>query len=230
MGRSFEIVENKVAEAHFFIQKLDEAGEDGNFWAARFYVSAFVSAARSVTFTLKASISDVAGFKEWYERYETEMKANPLARYFLFARNESQKVGYYPIGGGGSSRDKSKKGYLFYFDDYYPEMREEVPQMDVVTACKEYFKSLLEMIYDCFKVFGPAIDPNQYYTIENLERLGKTVEDIEEEIGLPRGWTKVEGFNDKDRVDAIRKKYSTNSVDAIFIEYFNKDRFGNNWE
>ena len=228
MGRSFGIVECKIAEAQFFIQKLEEAAEDYHLLAARCYVSAFVSAARSITFTLKASIADIPNFKEWYDMHENSMKNNPLAKYFLFARNESQKVGYYPINGMGRFKDDDGiEKTNFYFDNYYPEQKELVPEIDAVTACKEYFKILLEVIYDCFKTFGALIDPDQYYTIENIRRLGKSVEDIEEEIGFPRGWTKMGGGTDEERIEAIRRKYSTNSVDAILIEYLGKDRFGN---
>ncbi len=230
MGRSFGIVECKVTEAHFFIQKLEEASEDFSLLSARCYISAFVAAARSITFTLKSSISDVPKFKEWYEKHEGALRTNSLARYFLFARNESQKVGYYPINGMGSTKDNGREKAIFHFDNYYPELKEEIPQADAISACKEYFRLLLNVIYDCFIVFGSIIDPDQYYTIENIKLLGKSIEDIEEEIGLPRGWTGMSGGTDEQRIDAIRGQFSTNSIDPIFIEYLNKDRFGNTYE
>ena len=76
--RSFELVESKLVEANFFLEKL--ANVKG-FDAARFYFSAFVSAARTVTFALQAVMKSVEGFAEWYSKEQDSLKADPTARY-----------------------------------------------------------------------------------------------------------------------------------------------------
>ncbi len=48
--RSFSLVDQKVLEAHFFLEALGGSGM--NPFAARCYASAFASAARSITWAL----------------------------------------------------------------------------------------------------------------------------------------------------------------------------------
>ncbi len=66
-----------------------------------------------------------------------------------------------------------------------------VPNDDVVTACSKYFQTILEIVYDCYERFGPIIDSQQRYTADYFEALRKTIDDAEEELGFPRGWTDV---------------------------------------
>jgi hypothetical protein len=67
----------------------------------------------------------------------------------------------------------------------------DVPENDVVTAGTEYFRMLLSMVFDCNLLFGPVIDARQRYTAEHFASIGRTIEDAEEECGLPRGWTDI---------------------------------------
>jgi len=61
-----------------------------------------------------------------------------------------------------------------------------------LTACNKYFILLLELVCDCFKNFGNIIDPVQNF-VYCVTEAGKSLEDIEEELGFPRGWTKIGG-------------------------------------
>jgi hypothetical protein len=67
-----------------------------------FYLSAFVSAARSVTFALQAVMSKYPGFGEWYPSRRDHLAQSALARFFVTLRNHAQKVGTLPIQGGVS--------------------------------------------------------------------------------------------------------------------------------
>jgi hypothetical protein len=42
---------------------------------------------------------------------------------------------------------------------------------------------LCELIRDCYRVFGMAIDPNQIYTAEGLLANGWSLEDVESKSG-----------------------------------------------
>ena len=61
---SFDWVDEKLFESDFFLTKLEETAY--NFSAARYYFSAFTSAARSVTFALQKVMKRIPGFDEWY--------------------------------------------------------------------------------------------------------------------------------------------------------------------
>ncbi len=227
MARSFQIVEDKVTETDFFIDKIEESSYNFGFGYARFLLSAFLSASRSITFSIKASISDIDGFDNWYKTHEQKLKNSPLAKYFLEARNYSQKVGYYPLTSGRTYTDKDgRKRIAYYFDEISVPDKTIVPETDVLTACKDYFILLLEVVYDCYQQFGAIIDPDQYFTVDNLNKIGKSIDDIEEELGFPRGWTSASNASIEDRIEMIRKQFSTNAVDEILIKYLGKNRFG----
>src|SRR5262245_58858219 len=98
--RSFGLVDDKLEEADFFLNELIAA--KGNFYRARHLFSAFVSAARSVTFALQGSLSDAPGFAEWYKVRQTELRKNPLARFFHECRTDAQHLGMNPVAGGSS--------------------------------------------------------------------------------------------------------------------------------
>jgi hypothetical protein len=152
-----------------------------------------------------------------------------LAKYFLEARNSSQKVGYYPLTGGRTFRDNDNRLRAEYFFDYLSgEISIFIPEEDVLSACKKYFVMLLEIILDCYQTFGTVIDPEQYFSFDNIKKTGKTIEDFEEELGYPRGWTYLEGATDDERLRTIRGEIAYNGIDHILIKYLGKNRFGEN--
>ena len=135
MSRSFGIVENKINETAFFLEKIREEESSYHFDEPQFYLSAFMSACRSITFALQASLSDLSGFMEWYELKQNELKKNRLARFFLISRNESQKIGFFPIGGGSSYTDKNGNHKMkFYFQQLAQTENNYTPEEDVLTV------------------------------------------------------------------------------------------------
>ena len=228
MSRGFGIVEQKIEESEFFLSKLEETIDDSFFSdESQYYLSAFASATRSITFTIQASISDISGFKEWYEPQQQKLKNSKLARYFLEARNLSQKIGYYLIGGGSSYIDKEgiKRRY-YYFQTFSDDTLSYVPEDDVLSCCKKYLSLLLEVVSDCYKTFGREIDPELFFTYENLVYSKKTIEDFEDQAGYPRGWTAIPGFTVKDRIDLIGRHQPKPRIDWIFKKYLEPDRYG----
>lgn len=239
MTRSFGIVEEKVYESDFFLEKVAES-ED--LREANYYFSAFISAARSITFALQASLSGLEGFEEWYMEKQQLLRENELARFFTDARNYSQKQGRTYIHSG--SRKYSNDGGEIFPRRYYFETpvsnqhnanlfirimvsdeSAEKQLNDAYSQCKNYMVLLAEIIYDCFQRFGPVIDPEQYYTLENINNLGLTIEDIEEKVGFPRAYTDA-NIPDEERMRLIRNSQPRTEIDYIFVKYFNKDKFG----
>ncbi|TAH48319.1 MAG: hypothetical protein EYC68_21560 [Chloroflexota bacterium] len=230
MSRSFQIVENKIEEAEFFLEKLQFRNTDFmqfDFKTAYYYLSAFLSATRSITFCLHASLNDLENFESWYQEQQKKLKESDLAQFFLEARNLSQKVGYYPLGGG--RMHPNENGVLeveLYFDYQNKEKLKYIPETDLLTACNSYFRQLLEIVVDCYRNFGKIIDPEKYYTIENMTEKGLTVEDFEEELGFERGWTEDEELTIEDRVSLLRAHAPKTGMNWIFIKHLGTDRFG----
>jgi hypothetical protein len=221
LAGSFDWVDDKVKEADFFLEKLRESGL--NFNEARFYFSAFVTASRSITFVLQSVLSDHVPFKSWYEAKQAQLKSDPLSRFFLEVRNEVQKRGSNPITTLHPSTDRTVEYFFMY---WYGESPKDVPDLDVVTACEHYLSSLVKLVYECYRDFGATIDPEQYYTTENLNQLGLSIDDVlEQHLGFPRGW--IEGADPEEVLRYIRNHEPKPRIDDTFVKYLGHDRLGN---
>lgn len=231
MARSFQIVEYKVAETDFFLDRLNECTFEMRLFEARNFLSAFLSASRSITFSIQASLTGLQEFEKWYEKWQVTMRQSKLSRYFLEARNSSQKVGYYPITGAGTYIDNNgNERVKYHFDRISEEFKNLVPDEDVIDACQKHFILLLEMVLDCYQTFGTEIDPEQYFSIKNIHKTGKTIEDLEEELGYPRGWTDIDGVTEDQRLQAINRQIRYHGIDHILIKYLGKNRFGDSFK
>jgi len=213
--RSFELVDTKVAEADFFLKKLSQCGF--NLFELSCYLSAFVSSSRSTTFSLQSVMKGHDDFDGWYKQHQEIMKTDKLSKFFNNFRRVSQHIGVSPYGGGEFSDNK----ILHYFGS--SKDLPDVSKEDIITSCNNYFTSVVELIYDAYLIFGASIDAQQYFTSSNFVTLGKTIEDAEEELGLPRGWTDI-GDPDAEeyRWEALRNTTTGCEINHIFEQYLNK--------
>ena len=95
MARSFGIGEEKLREADFFLKQLCRSNNLS--FEARCFFSAFVSAARSVTLTMQASLTGVRDFDQWYEEIRIKLKTDRLAPHFVEIRNDIVHIGINPL-------------------------------------------------------------------------------------------------------------------------------------
>ena len=86
---SLLLVEERLVEADFFVRKMMRAGPD----TVGYFLNAFLSTARSVTFLLQKELAHVTGFRQWWEAQRLVLGADATARFFLELRNFSQKEG-----------------------------------------------------------------------------------------------------------------------------------------
>lgn len=182
-SRSFDLVDFKVAEADFFLEKLRRVR--GDFFPAKCYFSAFAAAARSVTYSLQAVLADCPGFDAWYAHHQKLLKDDEVARFFHLVRRIGHHVGECPIRrvSGGP-----KRKWLYHFAE--SEDFPDVPKTDVASACRHYLTLLVGIVLDCYHAFGEVIDPEQHYTKEAFQRRGKTLDDAYRELyGVYLGWS-----------------------------------------
>lgn len=217
MSRSFGLVDYKVQEAEFFLLEMKRLGRRINFTAIQFCASAFVSAARSITFAMQASLKDHHRFEPWYAKRQEALRNDPLAKFFHDFRTVTQHIGANVVGGGAHG-----KGGTFYYFVPCPDLP-TVPDQDVLSACESYFVSILQLVYDCYVELGDVVDGQQYFTKENFSALDKTIEDAEEELGFPRGWTdlgnpEIEPY----RWEALRKQADGCLIEEQFKLWLNK--------
>ena len=69
----------KLAETRFFFEKLEENHFEAPF---DFYLSAFISAARSVTFMMQKEYKHIEGWQAWYESKFVDSDVKKLLRKF----------------------------------------------------------------------------------------------------------------------------------------------------
>jgi len=214
MSRMFGLVDSKVAEAGYFLDRIREAESD--FFGVRCDTVAFAAAARSITFAMQSSLTGVPEFDKWYKEKQAFLKGNLLARFFHEFRRVSQHVGDNAVIGG--SMDEN--GRRFFFGPV-PELH-EVPELDVATACSEYFKLLLSIVFECYMEFPTLINGQWRYTKEYYSSLGKTIEDAEWELGLERGWSKISGLDEDIYWRILRTQADGCNLQDEFEEWLGK--------
>ncbi|XAL98829.1 hypothetical protein OT109_14715 [Phycisphaeraceae bacterium D3-23] len=216
MPRTFSHVDQKLAESEFFLERVRDS--DCDSFGIRCYVSAFASSARSVTFALQSSMTGVKGFGSWYKRKQENLRGDKLARFFHEFRRINQHVGDNLVKGFSSSPGNAPR-YSFHPTQDVPW----VPQEDVATACQSYFVVVLSTVFDCYIDFGPEIDAQQRYTHDYFVSQGKTIEDAEEELGYPRGWTDI-GKPDLEpyRWELLRRQAPGCEINHLFDHYLDK--------
>ncbi|HEV3072797.1 MAG TPA: hypothetical protein VHB47_00145 [Thermoanaerobaculia bacterium] len=216
MARSFSLVEAKVAEADFFLAKLEEAGT--NFFAARCYFSAFIASARSITFALQAAMKDVPDFQDWYSLKQGELGADPVCRFFHHARRLDQHLGINALSGGALTSNLGEARVIYHLAA--ADRREglpDPPNVDAVAACHRYFDTLLKVVLDCCSDFRRSIDPKVWFTKENFDGMGQTIGDAEEELYGVRGWTAVPGVPEEARWQMIRNSVWSADLEMLFM-------------
>lgn len=210
-GKTFETVDNKIAETEFFLRKMHEVGFNPQEF--NWYFSAFLSAARTTSLALQQFKDEIPDFDKWYQPHQERLAASELAKVFLDMRNHHIHGGSYVVT-GAVIEDKITK---FFFPD-----RNMISE-DVVTVSREYFLILLVIVYDCYKSLGVHIDSQQYLTKQHFKSMGKKIEDAEVEVwGFVRTSLKKEGLSVDDRWDELRTHADKCEINHLFYSYLGK--------
>ena len=85
-----EDTRHKVREAQYFLSGMKQFFEDDDAFA--YNLSAFLSAARSITWYMQKQYKHRQNFDEWHRQKQIKMSADPELRYLRDARNEDVKT------------------------------------------------------------------------------------------------------------------------------------------
>jgi hypothetical protein len=214
MNHTFEVVDEKIEEAEFFLRHMANAGSD--LMAFKCFFSAYLSAARTATLALQ-QFKNIPNFETWYGTHRQGLRKNHLAKFFLEARNSHVHGGPYPVSGYQSHLGTTK----FTFPKTFGGL--SAPTTDIVTACRENFLRLLEVVLDCYVKLGVHFDDQQYYTKEHFMTLSRNIDDAEVEI---YGWINEslieEGFEEDDRWHELRSYVGACKINHLFFSYLGK--------
>ncbi len=225
MTQSFGIVEDKLFEAEFFLDRLRTSSRFS--YGSRYYFSAFISASRSVTLALQTTMKDVEGFKEWYQEAQSNLKANALARFFVEIRNDSIHKGLNPLNQVSIDHLREDMFHQLHHRDrshvlILPNLQNDSTMLtDAVHVSTIYFVSLINVIFECYSEFRHVVDPQWYFTHENFLAMGKSFEDAVLELGFPPEWASyapIEG--DKWRI--LRLQQPSCQVNGLFQKYIGR--------
>lgn len=214
MPNNFSIVENKLFETDFFLDKMKECSKSlGNFSHAEYYFSAFLSSSRSITFSLQVAFSKIEGFDKWYEEKQRVLKASELAKFFKDARDNSIHKGKSHLNIGRISGN----GETDYF---YADIGEYKfsPKEDMVSASEKYIKLILKIISDFFNDFGDYVNPRIYYSMEKLKERGQTVQDLEMEVWGYKKWTGF-GLTEEESLSYMLDKMLITNIGKLLVKY-----------
>lgn len=201
MSRTFERVENKLAEAEFFLDKLKLCGP--NVFEAQCYLSALAAAARTVTYALQVALAGAAGFADWYEVERQRLRDDRGARWFHCLRNANQHEGVWNIVAG--SMHTTAEGQIEY-RHWAVATEDDEEEFDVAIAGRRQYELLADLVRRAAARFQQEADPMWIFDEAHLASEGLTVEDLEEGLGLPRGWTDVGGtIGDRLRALSLRE-------------------------
>lgn len=214
------IVSAKIGEADYFLKELKSTNSSEDKF--NYIFSAFVSALRSITFSLQYVMSKYPGFDIWYTTQQEKLRKSSLAKAFVEFRNQAQKTGIIPILPARSLFE----GILYETAQFYVPSNsdlKEVPKGEVVILSEQCLKEVLVVIADCYKEFDSYIDPRMLCTKKTLSKFNWSIDDLEEFLGFPRGYTdinfeSVELNNDEIRLTML----SSYCGDETLQEYLDK--------
>src|SRR5262245_6042828 len=193
MASSFGVVEDKLREAEFFLSKLRESGRLS--FEADCYFSAFVTAARSVTDAMGASLKGVSGFKAWFDEALKRLKTDTLAPFFVEIRNEVVHEGINPLNrvslehlrAALSRQLRGDREHVLVLPD--AQRRDSTELVNAMDACEQYFSSLAGVVYECYAAFKTVVDARWYFTEAHFSSSGRSFGDALVEQGFPPTWT-----------------------------------------
>ena len=170
----------KLEAAAYHLEQMTKNLNDSKIFS--YYLDAFLSSSRSVTFALKKEFSKNAKLMAWYIEKQNEMRKDPLMSFFVQMRNVTVKEG---------TPDKKTEASINLFstltisdsvsikltrangtEEYYespqnmktPVVNEkdpvqitkyyflEYPERDIVSLCSEYGSKLTELVEEAIKV------------------------------------------------------------------------------
>lgn len=218
------IVSYKIGEADYFLTKLKST----HSWDEEYnYIfSAYVSALRSITFTLQFVMKKYPDFESWYPARQEKLRKSSLAKSFVEFRNQAQKTGIIPI-----AKERSFFEGVFYESDqfYVPTNSEikSVPVGNVAELSEQCLIEVLEVVAECYKDFDVYIDPRVLFTERALQKLNWTIEDLEEFVGVPRGYTDLdyedsELSNEEIRLKLLRRQGGDETLQVYIDKYLKK--------
>lgn len=233
MSKNFGNVENKALETEFHLKNFESSYKKNKVFESQCYFNAFLSATRSMTMVLQFVMKDTEDFNEWYKEQTSRLKEIKNLQFFVNFRNDSIHQGknfVFSADWSLNSENDERELETFFKPESFQIFRSKISK-DILNASREYFTALLRVIQQCYVKYGAIIDPDQYWTIKNIESKRLTCEDVEESMGFPRGWTGISKYTERERkkflIQSIRSREAiTCPLEPLFKNYLGINKMG----
>ncbi len=220
-------VTNKINEADFFFEKLKHSStEPINRSETEYYLSAFLSAARSFTLVLQKMCrnnNEFNGFEHWYEKQKEKFQIYEFSTYFVEFRNIALKEGVSELTGGtiytNEKGEMVSEIYLSHNSDKFKTIK--IPD-NFLEESFNYLQILVSIYWDFLVEFGEKIDPWRIHTINFLKKNKDYQHDLI--------YSRIEDFDGELAKEKKTNKLFSNSkphktVDQLFEKYLKINRF-----
>ncbi|WP_313463676.1 hypothetical protein [Stutzerimonas nitrititolerans] len=207
---SLLLVEERLLEANFFVRRFKRADPD----TAGYFLNAYLSSARSVTFLLQKELAHVEGFQEWWDAQRLILAGDKAARFFLELRNFSQKAGRVSLFGSRKRQGRSA-AWTYQFVGKQVHLPDELRSVDVSEACLMHLAKLARIVLACMDSFPFHSCPRMALSPDGVKALGLDAKAIFDDLGLPF----VEGD------DELAWRFLQREVDPIDIAAIRKIAF-----
>jgi len=184
---SLLLVEERLLEAEYFVRRLGRQRDADRFG---YELNAFVAAARSITFVLQKEMSAVPGFSAWWASEQRSLARDPAAVFFVKLRNLSQHQGRISLVGVTAS-DGPRRTWSYRFAGNPDAVPPDVLHRDAADCCREHLAKLAGVVLACTEAFPFYSCPKRALTPAGVAALQISLEDAEETLGFPRGWSQA---------------------------------------
>jgi hypothetical protein len=174
-----DLVENKLREAGYFLERMGEAGFD--VWAFQCDFTAFLSSARGVTFTMQAVMSGHPEWDDWYDQKRGQLLAGPRGRFMVEMRNITQKVGDVGLDSGMAGPGQRVRHFLPPI--LTAKLSADEQGLDAFALCQRHMGVLVRLVQDWLQDF------RAFWGLEVPAEWSGSIEKLEAGLGFPAGWT-----------------------------------------
>lgn len=170
-------------------------------------------------------MSHVSEFETWYASRRSEMKADEVMGFFLELRNISQHEGPVSYVGGGKL---GRTGGTYRFAGNRVQIPDLLIGVDAASACADHLSKISRLLQNFRSAFPYRSCIFDALTLEGMNVLGFSLNDVGVLLGLPPNYLDVDGsFLMEEKLRLLRREFEPvdwASVDRIAAgEFFDRD-------
>ncbi len=181
----------------------------------QYELNACLAACRAVTSLVAAELKRrTPGFRQWWKDKLAEFESDDAAKFFVKLRDYSLHQGKIGVV-GAAVRVEGGARWTYRFAATQDPVPVSLWGRDVSECCHEHIRKLSALVLECAEAYPfHACPRTALSSLDGLRAVGVGLDEVDEVLGLPKGWTDVmpEGPID-DRLSLLARR-----VDGLNFE------------